>query len=109
MKFYVFFGFVVQVLFVLVGIILWDGCFNDMILFVDLNKWFWGNQVGLYQYYIYGFFFVLVYVNFLFDYKNLVDIGFRQGVKIMFDNMVYWNGQNMCCIELIFQIIVVIN
>lgn len=38
--------------------ILWDGRFNDLTSSAELEDWSWSNEVGPYQYYIVGIFFL---------------------------------------------------
>lgn len=80
----------------------WSGSFNDLTV-TSLEDWSWSNQVGEYQWYIYGTGNTTDYVDFSSSYANPDDSTSTQGAKITLTDTSYWEGQTMRRTELIPQ------
>ncbi|KAF3764300.1 hypothetical protein M406DRAFT_28645, partial [Cryphonectria parasitica EP155] len=80
----------------------WSGSFNDMTV-ATLEDWSWSNEVGEYQWYIYGTGNTTDYVAFDASYANPADGSSTQGAKITLTSTSYWEGQTMRRTELIPQ------
>lgn len=85
------------------GTTVWDGSFNDMTV-SSLEDWSWSNQVGDYQWYIYGTGNTSDYVAFDASYANPADSTSTKGAKITLTDTSYWSGQTMRRTELIPQV-----
>ncbi|KAJ4397748.1 hypothetical protein N0V93_001983 [Gnomoniopsis smithogilvyi] len=84
------------------GTTVWSGSFDDMSV-ATLEDWSWSNQVGEYQWYIYGTGNTSDYVAFDSTYANPDDGSVTQGAKISLTSTSYWEGQTMRRTELIPQ------
>lgn len=80
----------------------WSGSFDDMTV-ATLEDWSWSNQVGEYQWYIYGTGNTSDYVAFDAAYANPDDGSSTKGAKISLTSTSYWEGQTMRRTELIPQ------
>lgn len=85
------------------GTTVWDGSFNDMTV-SSLEDWSWSNEVGDYQWYIYGTGNTSDYVAFDASYANPDDSSSSKGAKVTLTDTSYWNGQTMRRTELIPQV-----
>lgn len=85
------------------GTTVWDGSFNDMTV-SSLEDWSWSNEVGDYQWYIYGTGDTSDYVGFDASYANPADSTSTKGAKITLTDTSFWNGQTMRRTELIPQV-----
>lgn len=85
------------------GTSVWSGSFDDVT--VDtLSDWSWSNQVGEYQWYIYGSDGTTAdYLAFDASYANAADSSSTKGAKVTLTDTSYWNGQTMRRTELIPQ------
>lgn len=84
------------------GTTVWDGSFDDMSV-ATLEDWSWSNQVGEYQWYIYGTGNTSDYVAFDSTYANPDDGSSTKGAKVSLTSTSYWEGQTMRRTELIPQ------
>lgn len=84
------------------GTTVWDGSFDDMTA-ATLEDWSWSNQVGEYQWYIYGTGNTSDYVAFDSTFANPDDGSSTKGAKISLTSTSYWEGQTMRRTELIPQ------
>lgn len=84
------------------GTTVWSGSFDDMTV-ASLEDWSWSNQVGEYQWYIFGTGNTSDYVAFDASYANSADSSSSKGAKITLTDTSYWNGQTMRRTELIPQ------
>ncbi|CAN8101674.1 unnamed protein product [Discula destructiva] len=80
----------------------WSGSFNDMTT-ASLEDWSWSNQVGEYQWYIFGTGTTSDYLAFDAAYANPDDASSTKGAKVSLTSTAYWNGQTMRRTELIPQ------
>lgn len=80
----------------------WSGSFNDVTV-ASLEDWSWSNQVGEYQWYIYGTSNTSDYLAFDASYANPADSTSTSGAKVTLTDTSYWNGQTMRRTELIPQ------
>lgn len=85
------------------GTTVWSGSFDDMTV-STLEDWSWSNQVGEYQWYIYGTGNTSDYVAFDASYANPDDSSSAKGAKITLTDTSYWEGQTMRRTELIPQV-----
>lgn len=85
------------------GTTVWSGSFNDMTV-SSLEDWSWSNEVGEYQWYIYGTGNTSDYVGFDASYANPADSTSSKGAKITLTDTSYWEGQTMRRTELIPQV-----
>lgn len=84
------------------GTTAWSGSFNDVTT-ASLADWSWSNQVGEYQWYIFGTGETADYLAFDASYANSADSTSTAGAKITLTDTSYWNGQTMRRTELIPQ------
>lgn len=83
------------------GTTTWDGSFNDITV-DSLSDWSWSNQVGEYQWYIFGSTGTTSdYLAFDAAYANPADSLSTVGAKVSLTSTSYWNGQTMRRTELI--------
>lgn len=82
------------------GTTAWDGSFND-ITTDSLSDWSWSNQVGEYQWYIFGSDTTADYLAFDAAYANPDDALSTKGAKVSLTSTSFWNGQTMRRTELI--------
>lgn len=80
----------------------WSGSFDDMTV-ATLEDWSWSNQVGEYQWYIFGTGNTSDYLAFDSTYANPDDSSSTKGAKITLTDTSYWEGQTMRRTELIPQ------
>lgn len=81
----------------------WSGSFDDMTT-ATLEDWSWSNEVGEYQWYIYGTGNTSDYVAFDSAYANPDDGSVTKGAKVSLTSTSYWEGQTMRRTELIPQV-----
>lgn len=85
------------------GTTVWSGSFNEISV-ASLDDWSWSNQVGEYQWYIFGSDGETSdYVAFDAAYANPADSTSSKGAKISLTDTSFWNGQTMRRTELIPQ------